>query len=186
MCQVKGYHDKKARTNTNTQNTTKTRSTPRRNRHLEKNYFCVFGFSFYIFFFIYNCLNDFSQICWVTALVRWMNSTGGLNQFSSISNLTLTQHFLEKKNKEICIYSLQPGHLEAEQNDRKVKRSKIEKKVVKKKNFKYKRLLPVKKLVRDYRPSYKPRVWSYEWRSKIRVDCVHISNIRHWNTVKPR
>jgi len=29
--------------------------------------------------------------------------------------------FLEKKNKEKCIYSLQPGHLEAEQNDRKVK-----------------------------------------------------------------
>ena len=28
--------------------------------------------------------------------------------------------FLEMKRKEKCIYSLQPGHLEAEQNDRKV------------------------------------------------------------------
>jgi len=34
-----------------------------------------------------------------------------------------TLHFLEKKKKEKCIYSLQPGRLEAEQNDRKVKRS---------------------------------------------------------------
>jgi len=30
--------------------------------------------------------------------------------------------FLEKKKKRKCIYSVQPGHLEAEQNDRKVKR----------------------------------------------------------------
>jgi len=34
-----------------------------------------------------------------------------------------------------CIYSLQPGHLEAEQNDRKVKRSKIKQKWVKKREF---------------------------------------------------
>ena len=40
--------------------------------------------------------------------------------------------FLEKK---ICIYSLQPGHLEAEHNDRKVKRSKIKHKWVKKREF---------------------------------------------------
>jgi len=31
--------------------------------------------------------------------------------------------FFEKKKKEKCIYSLKPGHLEAEQNDRKVKRN---------------------------------------------------------------
>ena len=43
----------------------------------------------------------------------------------------------ERKN----IYSLQPGHLEAEQNDMKVKRCKIKKKVSKRK---YKRLLCVK------------------------------------------
>jgi len=44
---------------------------------------------------------------------------------------------LEKKKKEkyIYMYSLQPGHLEAEQNDRKVKRSKIKQKWVKKRKF---------------------------------------------------
>jgi len=36
--------------------------------------------------------------------------------------------FLEKKKNEKCIYPLQAGHLKAEQNDRKVKRSKIKKK----------------------------------------------------------
>jgi len=45
--------------------------------------------------------------------------------------------FLERKTKE-CIYSLQPGQLEAEQNDRKVKRNKIKQKLMKK------CLLPVK------------------------------------------
>jgi len=38
--------------------------------------------------------------------------------------------FLEKK--KMCIYCLQPGHLEDEQDDRKVKRSKCKKKGVKK------------------------------------------------------
>ena len=38
---------------------------------------------------------------------------------------------MEKKKKEKYIYSLQPSHLEAEQNDRKVKRSKIKQKWVK-------------------------------------------------------
>jgi len=42
--------------------------------------------------------------------------------------------FGEGKEKK-CIYSLQPGHLEAEQNDRKVKRSKIKKQGVKKRKF---------------------------------------------------
>jgi len=53
----------------------------------------------------------------------------------SYSNLTLSQHFLRRQRKEKCIYSLQPGHLEAEQNDRKVKRSKIKQKCVKKREF---------------------------------------------------
>jgi len=35
---------------------------------------------------------------------------------------------LEKKKKNKCIYSLQPGHLEVKQNDRKLKRSKIKQK----------------------------------------------------------
>jgi len=43
---------------------------------------------------------------------------------------TFSTFFGEEKEKK-CIYSLQPGHLEAEQNDRKVKRSKIKKKWVK-------------------------------------------------------
>jgi len=41
----------------------------------------------------------------------------------------------------MCIYLLQPGHLEDEENDRKEKRSKIKKK---EDNPKYKGLLPVK------------------------------------------
>jgi len=48
-----------------------------------------------------------------------------------MANLTLSQHFWRSKRKKICIYSLQPGHLEAEQNDKKVKRSKIKTKGVK-------------------------------------------------------
>jgi len=38
-----------------------------------------------------------------------------------MANLTLSQQFLKKKKKK-CIYSLQPGHLEAEKNDREVKK----------------------------------------------------------------
>ena len=53
--------------------------------------------------------------------------------------------FLEKKEKNICIYSLQPGHLKAEQNNRKVKKEvKLKRKGWKRENSKYKRLLPVK------------------------------------------
>jgi len=70
-----GHHDIIARAKTNTQNDTKTRTTSRRNRHLEKKHtiFCVFRvFSFFLFFFIHNFLNEFSKKCWVTALVRSM------------------------------------------------------------------------------------------------------------------
>jgi len=69
-----------ARTKTNTQNNTKTRRTPWRNIHLEKNYFlCFSDFSFFFFFFfIYNFLNDFSKKCWVTALERSMTFIGDL------------------------------------------------------------------------------------------------------------
>jgi len=45
--------------------------------------------------------------------------------------------FLEKIRKRICIYSVQPGHLEVVQTDRKVKKGERE-------NFKYKLLLSVK------------------------------------------
>jgi len=47
---------------------------------------------------------------------------------------TFSTLFGEEQEK-ICIYSLQPGHVESEQNDRKVKRSKIKKKGVKKWQF---------------------------------------------------
>ena len=70
-----------------------------------------------------------------------------LNQFQAIANLKPSQHLLEKKKKEKCTYSLQPDHLKAEQNDRKVKRRKIKQKWVKERereNSKYKRPLPVK------------------------------------------
>jgi len=45
--------------------------------------------------------------------------------------LTFSTSFGKEKRKK-CIYSLQPGHLEDEQTDRKVKRIKIKKKGVKK------------------------------------------------------
>jgi len=51
----------------------------------------------------------------------------------------------EEKERKKCIKSLQPGPLECEQNDRKVKRSKITQKWVKEReNSKYKRPLSVK------------------------------------------
>jgi len=56
-----------ARTKTtgNTQNDTKTLTTPWRNSHLEKLYFCVFRiFLFFLFFFINNILNEFSKKSW--------------------------------------------------------------------------------------------------------------------------
>jgi len=44
--------------------------------------------------------------------------------------------FGEEKEKIIFIYSLQPGYLELEQKDKKVKRSKIKNKGAKKREFK--------------------------------------------------
>jgi len=42
----------------------------------------------------------------------------------SYTNLTFSQHLLEKKNKrKKCTYSLYSGHLEYEPNNRKVKES---------------------------------------------------------------
>jgi len=62
ICQVYRHHDKMARTKSNTQNDTKTRTTSCRNRHLEKLYFCVFRiFIFFIFFFIDKFLNEFPK-----------------------------------------------------------------------------------------------------------------------------
>jgi len=52
---------------------------------------------------------------------------------------------MEMKKKKICIYSLQPGHLEAEPNYRNIKRRNIKKKGVRKReNSKYKHLLSLK------------------------------------------
>jgi len=47
---------------------------------------------------------------------------GGFNQFLARENRTLSQHFLEKKKKTRCMYSLQPGYIEVEQNYRDIKR----------------------------------------------------------------
>ena len=55
-------------------------------------------------------------------MVRSKSFMGDLNQFEAIANLTLSQHYLEKKKKQKCIYSLQPGNLEAEVNNRTAKR----------------------------------------------------------------
>jgi len=94
--QVYGHHDKMARTKTHrtSQNTVK----QGRNRHKEITIFCVFRF-FCFLFSIFNYLKDFSRKCWITALVRSMKIIGGLNQFSAAANLTLIQHWLEKKMK---------------------------------------------------------------------------------------
>ena len=45
-----------------------------------RNYIFVFS-DFFIFFFIYNFLNEFSKKYWVTALVRSMTFIESLNQF---------------------------------------------------------------------------------------------------------
>jgi len=34
-----------------------------------------------------------------------MKNIGGLNQFSAAANLTISQHFLEKKKKKMSIHS---------------------------------------------------------------------------------
>jgi len=67
-----------ARTKTNTENSTKTPRTQRRNSH----YFWIF-----LKTNIDDFLNDFSKKCWVTALVRSMTFIGGSNQFTAIANL---------------------------------------------------------------------------------------------------
>ena len=124
--------DKMARTKSNTQNDTKTRTTSWRNRRLEKPYFCVFRI-FIFLFFIYNFLNEFSKKCCVTALVRSMTFIWEFKPVLSYSKPhTFSISFGEEKEWKKCIYSLQPVHLETEQNDRKVKRSKIKQKWVKK------------------------------------------------------
>ena len=60
-----------------------------------------------------------------------MTFIGSVHQFKAIANLTLSQHFFEKTKKE-KLHLLQPGHLEVEHNDRKVKESNIKQKWVKK------------------------------------------------------
>jgi len=57
---------------------------------------------FFILFII--LLNNFSNKCRVTALVRSMPFIGGLNQFKAIANLTLSQIFAKKLFSEISIH----------------------------------------------------------------------------------
>ena len=76
----------------NTQNDTKTRTTPCSNRHLDKTIvLCLSD----VFPFIYNFLNKFSKKCWVTVLVRlciysentyiiWIRMSKGNNVRNSI------------------------------------------------------------------------------------------------------
>jgi len=66
-----------ARTETNTEISTKTPRTPRRNSHYFWNFLKTN---------IDDFLNDFSTKCWVTALVRSMTFIGGLNQFTALAN----------------------------------------------------------------------------------------------------
>jgi len=101
--QVYGHHDKTARTKTHRipQNTeyTKTQQTLRNNFFL-----CVFS-DFSDFFFNFQLLKGLLQKCWITVLVRSMKNIEGLNQLSAAANLTLSQHFLEKKRKK-CPFTL--------------------------------------------------------------------------------
>jgi len=53
-----------------------------------------------------------------------MKNIGGLNKFSAEANLTLSQHFLEKKTKK-NVHSFLQGHYGIEQNDRKMNKYKI-------------------------------------------------------------
>jgi len=113
-----------ARTKTSTRDDTKTLTTSWRNRHLENIYFCVFRifkrlteqkflcvcrmFPFLCFF--YDCSNNISKKCWVTALLRSLAFIGGLHN--------------ERNNyTKMNIYSLYPGHLGYKQCNWKVKRS---------------------------------------------------------------
>jgi len=97
-----------ARTKTNTQNDTKTCTTSWRNRYLEKTIFlCVSDFSSFIFFFIYNFLNEFSKKCWVTALVLFLFKTSSALMYHSLifSDLLPFMYFLSlivQHKQHIC------------------------------------------------------------------------------------
>jgi len=100
--QVYGHHDKMARTKTH--RTSQTRSIQRRNIRKEITIFCVFGFFWVFLFLIFNYLKDFSKNVELPPWYGQRKNIGGLNQFSTAVNLTLSQHFLEKKvNETICI-----------------------------------------------------------------------------------
>jgi len=81
----------------------KTRGIQRRNRHWEITIFVFFGF-FWVFFSIFNYLKDFFKKSRITARVRSMKNIVGLNQFYAATNLTHSQHFLEKKKN--CPFTL--------------------------------------------------------------------------------
>jgi len=100
-----------AGTKTNTQNDTKTCTTSWRNRYLEKTIFlCVSDFSSFIFFFIYNFLNEFSKKCWVTALVLFLFKTSSALMYHSLifSDLLPFMYFLSLivKHKQHINYAL--------------------------------------------------------------------------------
>jgi len=65
----------------------------------KKLFLCFSDFSGFFYIFNFQLLKGLLQKCWITALVRSMKNIRGLKQFSAAANLTLSQHFLEKKKK---------------------------------------------------------------------------------------
>jgi len=53
-----------------------------------------------------------------------MKNIGGLNQFSAAANLTLSQHFLEKKRKVHSLYKTKRQESEKIRNQEGMKKSK--------------------------------------------------------------
>jgi len=115
------------------QHTQKTRTTSRRNIRSDKKntIFCVFrNFLFCFFYFIF--LKLFIQEILSYRLGTVNDFYWGFKPVLSFSKPhSFSTFWWRRKWKKMCIYALQPGHFEAEQNDRKVK-SKIQIKGVKK------------------------------------------------------
>jgi len=78
-CQVDGHHDKMAWTNTHINK--KTHRTPRRNIHLENDYFLCLSY-FYFLFFLLTITYDYLWLWFLQEMLRSLNGTfGSVNDF---------------------------------------------------------------------------------------------------------
>ena len=106
---------------TNTQNNTNIRRTPKRNRRPEKKTIFVFFVFSFSFLFIYNFLNYFSKKCWVTALVRSMTFIRGFIKHTKQSILWLQyikflKYAVPLKTKKL-LSSFKKSYFELNSND---------------------------------------------------------------------